>query len=30
VTDEDGRSQKLYFQVDRVLAAEAALLKDKR
>jgi hypothetical protein len=30
VTDEDGRSQKLYFQVDRVLAAEAAFLKDKR
>jgi hypothetical protein len=28
--NKEGQSQKLYFQVDRVLAAEAALLKGKR
>jgi hypothetical protein len=30
VVDKGGQSQTLYFQVDRVLAAEAALLKGKR
>jgi Domain of unknown function (DUF4919) len=30
VVNKEGQSQKLYFQVDRVLAAEAALLKGKR
>jgi hypothetical protein len=30
VVNKEGQSQKLYFQVDRVLAAEAALLSGKR
>jgi hypothetical protein len=30
VADKDGHGQKLYFQIDRVIAAEAALLHEKR
>ncbi len=30
VVDRDGKSEKLYFLIDRVLAAESALLKPKR
>ena len=30
VVDREGQSQRLYFQIDRVMAAEAALLKSKR
>jgi predicted RNA-binding protein associated with RNAse of E/G family len=29
VVDRDGNGQKLYFQIDRVTAAEAALLASK-
>jgi hypothetical protein len=30
VVDREDQSQRLYFQVDRVWAAEATLLKGKR
>jgi hypothetical protein len=30
IVDKEGRGQKLYFQIDRVIAAEAALLQEKR